>query len=342
MVNGQTSRGASAGTLLLTRSDVARLLDMSSCIQAVEDGFRALADPHRAQTAILGLHVARGGFHAKAATLVDPVSGAAWFAAKLNANFPGNPRENNLPTIQGVLALFDAHLGTPVALMDSIELTILRTAAATAVAARCLAAPDATEVAIVGCGAQAQAQLHALRAVRPVTRVRVFDSDHNVAERFARTTRKKTGLVCIAADTLSAATLGAHIIVTCTPARTPFLRREHLSNGVFIAAVGADNEDKSEIDPALMAQCALVVDSLEQCMHIGDLHHAIAAGTMSGEAVRAALSEVIGNPACGRRSSDEIVVFDSTGVAIQDVAAAAMLYHRAIHGANCVRMPLDQ
>lgn len=342
MVNSQIPHRATAPTLLLTRSDVARLLDMPSCIAAVEDGFRALVDPDRAQTAIAGLHVPSGGFHAKAATLVDPSTGAAWFAAKLNANFPDNPREHGLPTIQGVLALFDAHLGRLIALMDSIELTILRTAAATAVAARYLAAPEAADVAIVGCGAQALAQIDAVCAVRPVKRVRAFDSDRHAAEHFARTVQDTRGLSCTAAVSLADATLGAHVIITCTPARVPFLRREHVSDGTFIAAVGADNEDKSEIDPTLMSASVVIVDSLEQCARIGDLHHAIARQTMARADVRATLSDVIDAPGRVRRSRDEIVVFDSTGVAIQDAAAAAVLYERAVRAADGVFIALDQ
>jgi alanine dehydrogenase len=173
----------------------------------------------------------------KAATLVDD-DGRAWFAAKLNANFPTNPRDRGLPTIQGVLALCDARVGTPLAIMDSIELTIVRTAAATAVAARYLAVEDAAIVAIIGCGAQARAQLDT-----PAT---VYDS-------------------------LAAATLGAHIVITCTPSRSPFLTRAHLSAGAFVAAVGTDNAEKSEIDPSLMGDSAVVVGHSQSCLEVKPL-----------------------------------------------------------------------
>jgi alanine dehydrogenase len=118
--------------------------------------------------------------------------------------------------------------------------------------------------------------------------------------------------------------------VTCTPSRTPLLRREDVAGGTFIAAVGADNEDKVEIDPALMAAGTIVVDSLEQCATIGDLHHALARGALSMADVHAVLADVVAGRKPGRTSADEITIFDSTGVAIEDVAAAAVAYERAI------------
>ena len=120
------------------------------------------------------------------------------------------------------------------------------------------------------------------------------------------------------------------IWVTCTPARRWFLGRAHVAAGAFVAAVGADNPEKQEIEPALLAASAVVADVLEQCATIGDLHHAIAAGLMRREDVRAELADVVSGRKPGRLSADEIVVFDSTGTALQDVAAAALVYERAL------------
>jgi alanine dehydrogenase len=254
----------------------------------------------------------------------------AYFAAKVNANFPENPAKRGLPTIQGVLALFDAESGVPLALMDSIGVTILRTAAATAVAARHLSLPDARRVTIVGCGAQALAQLAALQVVRPIEHVFAFDIDAGRREAFARSASQSLGIPVAAVDALSKATRASEIIVTCTPSRTAFIGVADVSPGTFVAAVGADNEHKQEIEPALLARAAVVADSIEQCATIGDLHHAIASGAMTMADVRAELSAVVVNPALGRRTGDEIVVFDSTGVAFQDVAAAAIVFERAM------------
>jgi alanine dehydrogenase len=311
---------------VLTCSDVERLLDAGSCIAAVEAAFRmkAAAD---VRSGVLGVHVDGGGFHVKASALPGA---RPRFAAKINANFPANPRRRGLPTIQGVLALFDAETGEPLAVMDSIAITILRTAAATAIAAKHLARADASVVTIIGCGAQARAQLIALRTVRRISRVFAFDVDRSRCQEFAREVGTAHELPVTAAADLATATRASDIVVTCTPSRRAFLGIDDVRPGTFIAAVGADSEQKQEIEPTLLASSIVVVDSLEQCAAIGDLHHAIAGGLMAAADVRAELGEVIVDSSRGRRTAEEIVVFDSTGVAVQDVAAAVVVYERAV------------
>jgi ornithine cyclodeaminase/alanine dehydrogenase-like protein (mu-crystallin family) len=311
-------------TLLLTRSDVADLLDLDACITAVEEAFR-LHGEGGATTGVLGIHVPGGGFHIKAGTLR---LSRLYFAAKTNANFPNNSRAG-LPTIQGVIVLADAELGTPLALLDSIEITTLRTGAATAVAAKYLARPDARTAAIIGCGNQGGIQLQALQRVRPLARVRLWDRDRGRAEQMARTVAAALALEIQFADTPAAAARDSDIVVTCTPSHQPLLDVGDVAAGSFVAAVGADNPDKQEIAPALLAASRVVVDVLEQAATLGDLHHAIAAGAMSRSDV-AELGQIVAGRLPGRRSAAETIVFDSTGMALQDVAAAAAVYERAL------------
>ena len=122
--------------------------------------------------------------------------------------------------------------------------------------------------------------------------------------------------------------------------RRPFLGLAHVAGGAFVAAVGADNPEKSELDPDLMAAAAVVTDVTAQCLVMGDLHHAVAAGAMTADAVRAELAEVLGGRKPGRRDDDEIVVFDSTGTAIQDVASAAVIYERALGAGAGLKLQL--
>jgi alanine dehydrogenase len=311
-------------TLLLTRSDVADLLDLDTCITAVEEAFR-LHGEGDATTGVLGIHVEGGGFHIKAGTLRLR---RPYFAAKTNANFPNNPARG-LPTIQGVIVLADAELGTPLALLDSIEITTLRTGAATAAAAKYLARPDARTAAILGCGNQGRIQLKALQRVRPLTRVRLFDRDRGRAEQMARELAPALALEIHVADSPAAAARDSDIVVTCTAARQAILDVGDVAAGTFVAAVGADNPDKQEIAPALLAASRVVVDVLEQAATLGDLHHAIAAGTMSRSDV-AELGQIVAGRLPGRRTAAETIVFDSTGMALQDVAAAAAVYERAL------------
>jgi alanine dehydrogenase len=132
-----------------------------------------------------------------------------------------------------------------------------------------------------------------------------------------------------AVSDLRAALRTSDVVITCTTSRRAFLMRDDVAPGTFIAAVGSDNPEKSEIDPALMASSKVVVDSIEQCAAFGDLHHAIAAGVMSADNVYASLGAIVAGDLSGRTSDDEITIFDSTGTAIQDVAAAVLVYKRA-------------
>ena len=316
------------GTLVLSRSEVAGLLPMAACIQVVERAFMRHARGQTIAPSALGTSVETGGFHIKSAGLLDELDGKPIFAAKVNANFPGNPDRHDLPTIQGVIAVFDASDGRLLALMDSIEITRLRTAAATAVAAKYLA-PDAGTVTICGCGDQARSQLRALACVRTVRQVIALDLNEERAARFAEDMAAELGVEAGVVRTPNQAPREASIWVTCTTARRWLLGRRHVAAGAFVAAVGADHPDKQEIEPELLAASAVVTDVLEQCAAFGDLHHAIAAGLMRRDQVRAELADVVSGRTVGRRSPDEIVVFDSTGTALQDAAAAALVFERA-------------
>lgn len=312
-------------TLLLTRRDVADLLPLEDGIAALEAAFRMEAEAS-IPSAALSLHAPRGGFHVKAAGLRR---GRLYVAAKINANFPENPRRR-LPTIQGLVALFDGADGRRLAVMDSIEVTALRTAAATAVAARVLARPDAHTVALCGCGAQAAYQVRALAAVRQVSSVLVHDRAGDRAAALAARLSSEIGVAVSVAADWPAAARAADMIVTCTTSTAPILHAGDVGAGTFVAAVGADNPAKQEIEPALLAAARVFVDSLEQAAAMGDLHHAIDAGVMSAADCEGELWEVVSGRRPGRRSETEITIFDSTGVALEDVAAAALVYERAV------------
>lgn len=312
-------------TLLLSRSDVAALVQPRDYLAAVEAGFRASKQGMAASPPPLHLACAAGGFHAKGASLV---SDRAYVALKLNGNFPANPRIG-LPTIRGAILLCDADNGALLAVIDSIEVTVRRTAAATALAARHLARPDSEVLAIIGCGGQADAQLEALLDVLPIARCLAFDLDPGRAQRFAVAGGQAHGLECQSVPDIARATEYADVIVTVTTAQAPVLDRAHVRQGTFIAAVGADSPHKHEIAPDLMAASDIAVDVLEQCLAMGDLHHAVAAGRVAAEDVRADLGDLVTGRARGRTADSQTWIFDSTGSALQDVAAAALIYERA-------------
>ena len=326
-------------TLVLARHDVRELLGLDECINAVETAFRLHLEGRSLAPAVLGVPAGEGSFHVKAAGLD---LGRRYFAVKTNGNFPGNPRKHGLPAIQGTLVLCDAGDGTVLAVMDSMEVTTRRTAAATAVAAKRLARADSATATICGCGTQGREQLRALARVLPLRRAYAFDTDEAAVRSFVASGSAELDLEILPAWDLADAVGKSDVCVTCTPSRAPLLFRGDVRPGTFVAAVGADNADKQELDPLLMAAAVVVVDVLDQCASIGDLHHALEAGAMTREDVHAELASVITGRRPGRRSEAEITIFDSTGTAIEDVAAAAMAYEKAVASGAGLRVSLGR
>ena len=314
------------GTLLLTRQNVSALLSIDEFIVAVEGAFKLYGEGKTLPPGILGIHAPHGGFHIKAGILELDRS---YFAAKVNANFPKNVTRFGLPLIQGVIILCDAENGYPLALMDSMEITVKRTGAATAVAARYLARPESKSVTICGCGNQGRVSVQALARLFSLERVFAYDSDGARAEKFASELSRELRINIEAVGDLAGAVRQSDICVTCTPSNKFFLKHEHVKPGTFVAAVGADSEHKQELQPALLAQGKIVVDILEQCASIGELHHALDSGLMTKQDVHAELGEVVAGRKPGRTSSNEIIIFDSTGMALQDVITASAVYEKA-------------
>ena len=312
--------------LFLTPREVQSLLTLDECIAAVEHAFRLYGEGKAEPPAVLSMHSSGGGFHIKAGWLdLD----RRYFAAKMNGNFPENSARFGLPTIQGVIVLCDAENGTPLAVMDSRDITSLRTGAATAVAAKYLARPDSRIATVCGCGNQGRVQLKALSRVRQLRTAFAYDKSAEQAQRFAHELASDLHLSITPVLDLAAAVQQSDICVTCTTSQQPLLGLSDVRPGTFISAVGADNPHKQELHPLLMAESKIVVDILEQCAVMGDLHHALQAGVVTRADVHAELSEVVAGTRPGRESQKEIIIFDSTGMALQDVAAAAILYEKA-------------
>jgi ornithine cyclodeaminase/alanine dehydrogenase-like protein (mu-crystallin family) len=314
-------------TLLLSGDDIAGLMRPADYREAVAAAFRAGAEGAAATPEPMHIAAAEGGFHVKGARLA--VGGRAYAAFKVNGNFPGNRERHGRPTIQGVIVLCDADDGRVLAVMDSIEITLRRTAAASAVAAQHLAQPQARRIALLGCGAQAWPQLEALAEVLPLAEGACWDQDPRAAQALAARAAGLDVALKPVAD-LAEATAGAEVIVTCTTARAPFLQPAHVAPGAFIAAVGADAPHKSELAPDLFRGAAVVVDSRAQALAMGDTRHAVAAGAIGPRNIRAELGELVAGLKPGRTGADEIAIFDSTGVALQDVASAARTYELAL------------
>ena len=311
--------------VLLSGRDLRRLLNPTIVVAALREAYASLADNPGDQSRSVGFVIAGGSIHVKSGLL--PGSHLA-FAAKVNVNLPENWKLRELPTIQGVVVLADAKNGRPLAMMDSMTLTGIRTAAAAALAAGYGARKHSRRAAIIGCGAQAEYQLAAIRAVFPLETVRVLDIDGARADAFARANSTPTCAVT-RASSVREATSDVDICITCTTSKSPILTEDADLNGCFVAAMGADNPEKHEIAPALMRRARVLVDDFEACASGGDLSHALRAGIMSKDKVHADLANLAAGRKPGRLREDELVIFDSTGSGVQDVAAAWVAYREA-------------
>ena len=258
----------------------------------------------------------------------QPREGA--YSLKAICIFPGNPARG-LDTHQGVVLLSSAYTGEPVAVLNASAVTEIRTAAVSVVATLLLARADATELAIVGTGVQAGAHLLAMSAARRLTGIRVAGRDEARARRFADAMRGRTAVPVTACGSVAEAVDGAGIVVTATSSAEPVLRREWLAPGAHINAVGACLPQARELDTATMAAAALFADSRESVLaEAGDYLLAEAEGAIGPGHVRAELGEVLAGRAPGRTSGAEITVFESLGLAVEDLAAAVLAYRNAV------------
>jgi ornithine cyclodeaminase len=294
---------------ILRRDDVMAALPMEVCIHAVEAALVAYSEARAELPSVIHLDVpeARGEIHVKAGYL----HGAPVYAVKVASGFYGQEP----PAIDGLVLVFDATTGAPVAfLLDGGFVTDQRTGAAGGVAAKHLAPVEVHAVAVIGTGLQARKQLEALRVVRPgFTDIRVWGRS---PERAALAAADVGGVV---ADSVAGAVTGADVVITCTASREPLVLAEHVARGAHVTAVGSDGAGKQELDPELLRRAdVLAVDSLDQCRRLGELQHA------PDQADRAVeLGAVCAGRAPGRTDPGELTIADLTGVGVQDAAAAA-------------------
>jgi alanine dehydrogenase len=314
------------GTLFLRRSEVASLLEFSEYVTVVEEAFRAHAEGRSLAPGLMHVDALGGEFHIKVGGLRTE---RPRFGIKINGGFFQNRAKFDMPNIQGVILLSDATNGYPLCVMDSMEVTIQRTGAATAVAAKYLARADSSVCTICGVGNQGRVQLKAIVSALPIRKVYAWSRSLENAEAFAKRMAAEVGVSIEPVDDLTAAASRSDIIVTCTPSRKPFLTAGAVRSGTFIAAVGADSPDKQELDSALTGSSKVVSDLTDQITHVGEAHHAIEAGLLSREGIYGEIGEIITGRKPGRTSADEIIVYDSTGTALQDVAAATAVYEAA-------------
>ena len=309
-------------TLLLNAEDVRKLFSFQACIEVVEEAFRLYGQGRTLKPELIHIDAAEGQFHIKAGGARD------FCAVKINSDFSDNVDRWGLPSILGVIVLINTRNGYPLAIMDASEITLNRTGAATAVAAKYLANPTSDTATICGCGGQGRIQLKALTHVLPIKKAFAFSRNEEKTLRYAREMSWALNIDVEPTDNVEKALSQSGVCVTCTRSTRSFISKENVLPGTFIAAIGADAPEKQELDPRLVAGSKLVVDIQTQCARVGELHHALESGL--NPTVHAELGDILCGKKPGRSSADEIIVFDSTGTALQDVAAASAIYKEAL------------
>jgi ornithine cyclodeaminase len=313
---------------LLTEADVRSLVDLDGAIGAVEEGFAQLArgEANLPPPMAIDIPEQEAELHFKGAYL----AGRPYAVLKAATGSWLNPKRG-LPVGGGLFIAFDASTGFPThLLLDNGYLTDLRTGAAGAVAARYLARRDAGRIGVMGTGVQARHQLRCLARVRRMGEVHAWSPNADHRKAYAEEMARELAIPVVAEEEARGAVEGMDIVVTTTPTRKPILRAPWVGPGMHITAVGSDSPLKVELEPQVLAKAdKVVVDRLDQCLRLGELHHAVEAGLLGPSDVHAELGEVVLGRKPGRVAEGEITVADLTGVGVQDAAIANVVIARA-------------
>lgn len=314
--------------LLLSEQEVTELLSIEEVMAAVENVFRekALGYAQMPPKVYLDFSKYNGDVRAMPAYLerLDVAS------VKIVNSHPDNPGKFGLPTVSATVVLLDPKNGALLALMGGNSITAMRTAAAGGIAAKYLANKDAKVAGFIGAGVQAKAQLQALLLVFPdLEEIRVCDISSKAAEALASEAKNKTAQ-CKVVGGEEEAVRGADIVVTTTPSKKPLVFDAWVSEGTHFNCIGADAPLKEELDPAILKRAKIVVDDREQAAHSGEINVPLSQGVLSKKDVWAELGDIVAGTKPARTSKDEITVFDSTGLAIQDAATVELVYKKAL------------
>lgn len=310
--------------ILLTRKDVEALLPMSEAMAAVEEGFRQYA----LGNVVMPLRTtirAHGGVNLGMPAYIGGDLDA--LGLKVVSVYGTNPSQYGLPAVIATVLLNDAHTGTLLAVMDGTWLTAMRTGAAGGVAAKHLARKDASVVTVFGAGVQARTQLMAACEAREIHKAYVYDLDQERSRAYAATMSELLGIAVIATEDAQEAVEAADILVAATGAHEPIFKGEWVRPGTHINGVGSHSPGARELDTETVRRALFVADQREACLaEAGDIIIPIQEGALTEEHISAELGQVLAGQVPGRTSDEQITLFKSVGLALQDVSTAARIY----------------
>jgi len=317
-------------TLLLTQDDLRDLLNFNDVIKAVEDVFRdkGLGKVQMPPKVYIFFKEYNGDIR----IMPSYVERLNISSVKIVNSHPLNPSRSGLPTVMATILLIDPSTGFPLSIMDGTYLTALRTAAAGIVAIKYLAKEDFRVVGIIGAGVQGRMQARFLLTIfkDQIEELRIYDLVKAKCEELRKSLMQEFDVSNIRVTENPEATVkGADVIVTVTPSRKPIIMNDWISPGVHLNCMGADAPGKQEVDPNILKRAKIVVDDVEQAVHSGEINVPISMGLLTKDDIYGELGEVVAGIKKGRESDQEITIFVSTGLAIQDTAVASLAYRLA-------------
>jgi len=325
-------------TLILGRPEVEQLLTMEMTLEAVEAAFLEHGQGTTLVPERIGLFLEE--YHGVIGVMPGYMEGLQAAGVKIICHHEENPNMHGLPASAGLVVYHDPTTGMPLAIMDCAYITMLRTGAATGVSVKYLAREDAHVLGIVGAGAQARSQVEAASHVRDLHKVKAFDLDPTATARLLGEIAG-LGLETEAVDSPRDACDGVDILITCTPARSPFIQGEWMREGMHVSSVGADMPHKRELHASVYDRAdKWVTDLVNQALITGEIADAIDAGVISEGTLHGTLGEIVASRKPGRENESEITIFKSTGMAIQDVATAKKVYELARERGVGVELPV--
>jgi alanine dehydrogenase len=313
-------------TLIVNQQEVPQLLPMTECIEVMEETLKALAQGQAILPLRPVVQLPEGNMFVLMPSYLGNIQAVG---SKVISVFPSN-HGTQYDAHQGVVVLFDTEHGCLRAIVDATSITAIRTPAVSGVATRLLARPDAADLAILGAGTQARGHLEAMLAVRPIRRVRVWSLPSEQAQEFAQSQSERFGIPVQAVESAQAAVEGAEIICTTTSAREPILKGDWVSSGAHINAVGSSVPQTRELDTHTVVRSRLFVDRRESTLNeAGDFLFPKQEGAIGDDHIRGEIGEILTGKIAGRNSADEITLFKSLGLAIEDLAATQYAFVKA-------------
>ncbi|MBY5357633.1 ornithine cyclodeaminase family protein [Rhizobium leguminosarum] len=316
-------------TLLLKKNHVGRLIGMTEVIGAVEEAYKAFSSDQVEQPDYIGIHLPsrRGEIDFKLGyyKVAEIISMKAH-----SGGFTNNPVEHGVPNSMGTILLFDARSCALICIMDGSLITGLRTGAAGAVSVKTLARKNARTIASIGTGNQARMQIRAINEILKIEEIYAWDSTYETSSKYKADIEREFGIPVTVASSKKEAVERADILITTTRGKGSLVEAKWVKPGTHIVAIGTDQRGKQELDPELFRNAKIFVDSLSQCTEKGETWHPLNKNIITKDDIHGEIGEVLLGRKPGRERDDEITIFDSTGMAIQDNTTATKIYRNAI------------